>query len=173
MNDQIFLYIYYSLLLTSIVLFTISFFSSGSLLFNTSIIGYSIAIISLLLIMIFSISMIYKNYGSGYASLISILFTLGPFLFLFFLIGIYLYFLIRYKNLILDGNVAPSFYTFQHISIVLMLLQLFLFTYGTDLKTGKITKMNMSFIYLFCVIHLFILYTIRNILVYFTTDGFL
>jgi uncharacterized protein YybS (DUF2232 family) len=138
-------------------------------LFNTSITGYVLAVVSVLLMMIFSISSLYQYPSS---SVFSILLTLGPFFFLFFLIGVYLYFLITYKNLILDGNASPSFYTFQHISILLVLLQLFLFTYGTDSKTGKLSKTNMSLIYLLCVVHLFILYTIRNILVYFTTDGF-
>jgi len=169
MTEKVYFFVYYSFLITSAILFTISFFSSGSLLFNTSITGYVLAVVSVLLMMIFSISSLYQYPSS---SVFSILLTLGPFFFLFFLIGVYLYFLITYKNLILDGNASPSFYTFQHISILLVLLQLFLFTYGTDSKTGKLSKTNMSLIYLLCVVHLFILYTIRNILVYFTTDGF-
>jgi len=168
-TQKIYFFVYYSFLITSAILFTISFFSSGSLLFNTSIAGYLLAVVSLLLIMIFSVSSLYQYPTS---SVFSILLTLGPFFFIFFLIGLYLYFLITYKDLILDGNASPSFYTFQHISILLMVIQLVLFTYGTDAKTGKLSKINMSLIYLLCVIHLFILYTIRNILVYFTTDGF-
>jgi len=167
MIENIYLLVYYSFLITSIILFLISFFSSGSLLINTSIAGYVLSIVSLLLIMIYSISGIYKNSLTP----LQILFTLGPFFFSFFLIAFYLYFLITYKNRILDGNVTPSYYIFQHISILLMMLQLFLFTYGTDTKTGKISKVNMSFIYLLCVISLFVLYTIRHMLIYFVTDG--
>ena len=168
MTGKVYFFVYYSFLITSAILFTISFFSSGSLLFNTSITGYVLAVVSLLLMMIFSISSLYQYPSS---SVFSILLTLGPFFFLFFLIGVYLYFLITYKNLILDGNASPSFYTFQHISILLVLLQLFLFTSGTDSKTGSITKTNASFIYLLCFIQLFILYNIRNILVFFVSDG--
>ena len=109
MIEHIYFLVYYSLLMTSIILFTISFFSSGSLLLNTSIAGYVLSIISLLLMMTFSISTIYKYSLSP----LQIIFTLGPFFFLFFLIAFYLYFLITFKNRILDGTVSPSFYTFQ------------------------------------------------------------
>lgn len=169
MIEHIYFLVYYSLLITSIVLFTISFFSDGSLLLNTSITGYVLSIISILLMMTFSMKTIY-NYS---LSPIQIIFILGPFFFVFFLIAFYLYYLIAFKNRILDGTVAPSFYTFQHISILLMIVQLFLFTYGTDTKTGRMSKINTSFIYLLCIVNLFILYTIRHILVYFVTDGFI
>lgn len=168
MIEKVYFLVYYSLLITSITLFTISFFSSGSLLLNTSITGYILSIISLLLIMTFTISNIYKYSLSP----LQIIFTLGPFFFVFFLIAFYLYYLITFKTRILDQTISPSFYMFQHISILLIIVQLFLFTYGTHTKTGKISKMNTSLIYLLCVINLFILYTIRNILVYFVTDGF-
>jgi hypothetical protein len=118
--------------------------------------------------MTFSLGTIYKYSLSP----LQIIFTLGPFFFVFFLIAFYLYYLIAFKNRILDGTVSQSFYTFQHISILLMIVQLFLFTYGTDTKTGRISKINTSFIYMLCTVNLFILYTIRNILVYFVTDGF-
>ena len=168
MIESIYSFVYTSFLITSAILFIISFFSSGSLLFNTSIAGYVLTIVSLLLMMIFSLSNFYKN--SSF-SLQALLLTLGPFFFVFFLIGLYLFFLIKYKNPIVNGVVVPSFYTFQHISILLMILQVFLFSSGTDSKTGSITKTNASFIYLLCVIQLFILYTIRNILVFFVSDG--
>ena len=168
MTEYISLFVYYPFLITSIILFIISFFSSGSVLINTSIAGYILSIISLLLIMTITISNIYKN---SYPPL-QVFFNLGPFFFVFFLIGAYLYYLTTFKTRILDGTVSPSFYTFQNISILVMILQLFLFTYGTDNKTGKISKTSMSFIYLLSVISLFILYTIRHILLYFVTDGF-
>ena len=168
MTENIYLLVYYAFLITSIVLFTISFFSSGSLLYNTSIAGYVVTIITLLLMMVFVVSGILKYSPST----LQIFFSLGPFFFLFFLIAGYLYYLITFKTRILDGTVSPSFYTFQHISLLIMMLQLFLFSYGTDFKTGKLSKTNLSFIYLLCVISLFILYTIRHILLYFITDGF-
>ena len=168
MTDNIYLFVYYAFLITSFVLFTISFFSSGSLLFNTSIAGYVLTIITLLFMMVFVVSGIYKYSPS----ILQIFFSLGPFFFLFFLIACYLYYVITFKTRILDGTVSPSFYTFQHISLLIIILQLFLFTYGTDMKTGKLSKTNMSFIYLLCVIQLFVLYTIRHILIYFVTDGY-
>ena len=168
MTDNIYLFVYYAFLITSFVLFTISFFSSGSVLFNTSIAGYVLTIITLLLMMVFVVSGIYKYSPS----ILQIFISLGPFFFLFFLIGCYLYYVITFKTRILDGTVSPSFYTFQHISLLIIMLQLFLFTYGTDMKTGKLSKTNMSFIYLLCVIQLFVLYTIRHILFYFVTDGY-
>jgi len=168
MIEKVYFLVYYSLLITSIMLFSIAFFSSGSVMLNTSITGYVLTIISLLLMMTFSMSSIYKDSLSP----LQVIFTLGPFFFLFFLIAWYLYFLITFKNRILDETISPSFYTFQNISILLMIVQLLLFTYGTDTKTGNLSKINTSFIYLLSIINLFILYTIRHILVYFVTDGF-
>ena len=168
MIEKVYFLVYYSLLITSIMLFSIAFFSSGSLMLNTSITGYILTIISLLLMMTFSMSSIYKYSLSP----LQVIFTLGPFFFLFFLIAFYLYFLITFKNRILDETISPSFYIFQNISILLMIVQLLLFTYGTDTKTGNLSKINTGFIYLLCIINLFILYTIRHILLYFVTDGF-
>ena len=94
MIEKVYFLVYYSLLITSIMLFSIAFFSSGSVMLNTSITGYVLTIISLLLMMTFSMSSIYKDSLSP----LQVIFTLGPFFFLFFLIAWYLYFLITFKN---------------------------------------------------------------------------
>ena len=91
------------------------------------------------------------------------------------IIGVLLYLIITYSNLIGDGHVSDSYYIFSNISIVLFLLQIYLLYTNMDTpefkNTHKLSKLTSSLIYLLGVITSVCAIIIFTILKHFTTDG--
>ena len=95
---------------------------------------------------------------------------------MFFVIAFTLYLMIKYKPIIIDNHVSSNYNSFSNINIILIIIQLYIvytnITSDSFEKTGKISKVTSSMVYLLGVlsgISSIILYTILK---YFTTDGF-
>ena len=95
---------------------------------------------------------------------------------MFFVIAFTLYLMIKYKPIIIDNHVSSSYNSFSNINIILIIIQLYIvytnITTDSFEKTGKISKVTSSMVYLLGIlsgISSIILYTILK---YFTTDGF-
>lgn len=167
--NKIYYNVYYAFTLASAVLLAISLFTSGTTSIDTSLTAFSTLTVSILMVMVFLLNTMVSTKTS---SVLQSLFILGPFLCIFFIIACFIYLFVTYKNQISENHVSSSFFTFQKISVILILVQSYLFYTGMNVDTGKISKSTVSFIYLICVINFFILFMIRNMLVYFVTDGF-
>ena len=171
--------IYKAFIISSIVSFLISIFSTGKTAYNSLISGYSSLTLGLMMILTIVITKIMKlNSGSTTKELLlTILMSLGPFLLMMFIIGFILYLIIVYKDPILENHVSNSYYTFSNITIILLLIQIFI-VYSKILDTkefeesGKISKILSSLLYLLGVLSLYSTMIIYIILKYFITDGF-
>ena len=171
--------IYKAFIISSIVSFLISIFSTGKTAYNSLISGYSSLTLGLMMILTIVITKIMKlNSGSTTKELLlTILMSLGPFLLMMFIIGFILYLIIVYKDPILENHVSNSYYTFSNITIILLLMQIFI-VYSKILDTkefeesGKISKILSSLLYLLGVLSLYSTMIIYIILKYFITDGF-
>ena len=90
-------------------------------------------------------------------------------------IGVLLYLIIKYSNLISNGHVSDNYYIFSNISICLFLLQIYLMYTNMDSpefkQTHKLTKLTSSLIYLLGVITSVCAMILFAILTHFTTDG--
>jgi hypothetical protein len=108
--------------------------------------------------------------------LYTILLTAGPFLLMLGVISFILYLMIKYKNIILDNHVSSSYNSFSNINIILILIQLYIvytnISSDSFEKTGKISKVTSSVVYLLGVLSAISSIIIYTILKYFTTDGF-
>lgn len=84
--------------------------------------------------------------------------------------------MIKYKSIILDNHVSGGYNSFSNINVILILLQLYIVytNINTDSfeKTGKISKVTSSVIYLLSILTGISSIIIYTILKYFTTDGF-
>jgi lysylphosphatidylglycerol synthetase-like protein (DUF2156 family) len=171
--------IYKAFIISSIVSFLISIFSTGKTAYNSLISGYSSLTLGLMMILTIVITKIMKlNSGSTTKELLlTILMSLGPFLLMMFIIGFILYLIIVYKDPILENHVSNSYYTFSNITIILLLIQIFI-VYSKILDTkefeesGKISKILSSLLYLLGVLSLYSTMIIYIVLKYFRTDGF-
>ena len=170
--------VYKALILTSVIAFLISFFSSGTISLGAILAGYSVLILGILMILLILFNQIMK--GTQDQSMLQILYSIllmaGPFLLMLGVIGFVLYLIIFYKNIIIDGYISDSYYTFSNITIILLLLQIYIvFTnINTDRfeTTGKISKVTSSLIYLLGVLTIMSSLIIFTVLKYFRTDGF-
>lgn len=169
--------IYKAFIIASVIMFVISFFTSGQTTIGSLITAYSTLSISLIMIMLILISNVLKmNQGQNTFSLIlSILFTSGPFLLMFAIVGLMLYCIITYSSAIGLGNISNSYYTFSNIIVILFLIQIYLL-YGNITsekfqQTGKVSKVTLGIVYLIGTISAICSITIYTILKYFTTDG--
>jgi hypothetical protein len=108
--------------------------------------------------------------------LYTILLTAGPFLLMLGVIAFILYLMIKYKSNILDNHVSNGYNSFSNINIILILIQLYIvytnITSENFEKTGKMSKVTSSIVYLLGVLSAISSIILYTILKYFTTDGF-
>lgn len=169
--------IYKAFILASVVLFIVSFFTSGDSPIGSLITAYSTLTISIIMIMLILLNNILRvSQGQSIFNLIlSIMLTSGPFLLMLAVVGIMLFCIISYSSAIGKGNVSNNYYTFSNIIVILFLLQIYLL-YGNIVsdkfqQTGKISKITLSMVYLVGTITAICSLIVFTILRYFTTDG--
>lgn len=104
-------------------------------------------------------------------------YTTGPFLMLIGIIGYTVFLLIKYKSRISEGNVAPGYASFTNIFVILILIQLFIFYFGTTnaksnfKETGRLNKIYGALLYFVGIISIVTVKTLEIILSKFSTDG--
>jgi len=169
--------IYKAFILASVIMFIVSFFTSGETTIGSLITAYSTLSLSIIMIMLILINNILKvSQGQSLFNLIlSILLTSGPFLLMFAIIGLMLYCIISYSTSIGKGNVSGNYYTFSNIIVILFLIQIYML-YGNIMsdkfqQTGRISKVTLGMVYLVGTITGICSIIIYTILKYFTTDG--
>ena len=172
-----YIWIYKTVILVSVILFIISFFTSGNTTINALISSYSFLIFSILMILIMLLNnvMTITQGKPTFEIITTILMSLGPFLLMLAVIGLILYLIITYRKIIGEGHVSNGYYTFSNISIILFLLQIYLLYSNMNTEkfktTGKLSSITSSLIYLLGVISSMCALILYTILKYFTTDG--
>lgn len=161
--------IYKACILSSIVAFLIAIFTTSQTSLGAYIAGYSVLTIGVMMILIILFNGILRANG-GVGQVIS---ESGPFLLMFGIVAFMLYLLIRYKNNIIDGHVSPGYNTFNIITILLILCQIFLLYRSINNDNSfHISKTTTSIIYLLGVLTAISSITLYTILKYYSTDGF-
>ena len=169
--------VYKALIYASVILFLISFGTSGNTTIGALISGYSALTLSILMILIMLLNnVMMTTQGKGTLEIITtILMASGPFLLMLAVIGFILYLIITYSKIISEGYVSNGYYTFSNISIILFLLQIYLLYSNMDTEkfkqTYKLSSITSSLIYLLGVITSICALILYTILKYFTTDG--
>ena len=170
--------IYKACIYASIVAFILGFFSSSSTSLGAYLAGYSVLTFGIMMILIVLFSHVLKVTANAppLQMLYSIFITSGPFILMLGVISFVLYSLIRYKNNIIEGHIAPGYNSFSNIIVILLMMQLFIVINNINTEkfetTGKMSKVVSSTIYLLGIltgISSIILYTILK---YYSTDGF-
>jgi hypothetical protein len=170
--------IYKSLIIASVISFIIYFFSSGSISLGALISGYSVLILSVVMILyiiLFNMMQVNQN-NNFFKTFISMIIACGPFFLLLGVIGFVLFLVISYKNRILLGHVSNGYTTFTNITIIMVLLQVYLVYNGINTEkfetTRTLSKMTTSVLYLYGVITAICSITLFTILSKFSADGF-
>ena len=169
--------VYKAFMMVCIICFLISFSTSGETKFNSTLAGYILLILSILLILIILTKNILQvtNGKSMFQSILTMIMTLGPFMLTLGTMGFLLYLFIYYKTHIIENHVLPTFYNFSQIISFLLLAQLYIIY--TNIKsdsfeaTKKISKSMYSLLYLFGTLILILTLIMYSILKYFRTDG--
>ena len=170
--------IYKACIITAVIAFIIGIFTQSQTSLGAYISGYSVLIFGIMMILVILIyNVLSGNQGaSSLQTLYSIMLTAGPFILILAIIGFVLYLLINYRNLIISGNIAPGYNSFNTIITMLIFIQLYLVYNNISSDrfqtTGKISRVTSSFIYLLGVITAICSIILYTILKYFTTDGF-
>lgn len=169
--------IYSALIISSSIGFIIGFFTEGDTSFGATLSGYSVLILAIMMIL----TILFRNilFTSGNQSSLQILLTIfattGPFILMLLVIGVILYLTISGKDRIISGQVAPSYYTFSNIAIILFMLQTY--TVYKNLNTlnnsGKISPLTASLLYLFGVLSVVCAMILFTVIKYYQTDGFI
>ena len=170
--------IYKAFIISAIISFVIGFFSEGNVSLGSYITGYSVLILGIMMILLILFNSIMKitEGQSIFQILYTILLTAGPFLLMLGVIAFILYLMITYKSIILQGHVANGYHSFSNINIILILIQLYIvytnISSDSFEKTGKMSKVTSSMVYLLGVLSAITSIILYTILRYFTTDGF-
>jgi hypothetical protein len=170
--------IYKAFIISAIISFVIGFFSEGKVSLGSYITGYSVLILGIMMILLILFNSIMKiTEGQSILQILyTILLTAGPFLLMLGVIAFILYLMIKYKSIILQDHVANGYHTFSNINIILILIQLYIvysnISSDSFEKTGKMSKVTSSMVYLLGVLSAITSIILYTILRYFTTDGF-
>ena len=170
--------IYKAFIISAIVSFIIGFFSQGKVSLGSYIAGYSVLILGIMMILLILFNSIMKiTEGQSILQILyTILLTAGPFLLMLGVIAFVLYLMITYKSIILQDHVANGYHSFSNINIILILIQLYIvytnISSDSFEKTGKMSKVTSSIVYLLGVLSAISSIILFTILRYFTTDGF-
>ncbi len=160
------------------IAFTLGFFMDSTTSLGAYLAGYSVLILGIMMILIILFTNVLKTTAndSTIQIIYSILITAGPFILILGIISFVLYSLIRYKNIIVNGNVAPSYNSFSNIIVILLMLQLYIVVTNISNErfesTGKLSKVTNSIIYLLGVLTGISSIILNTILKYYSTDGF-
>ena len=177
MND-LYSSIYKAFIYAGMIAFIIGFFTDYKTSLGAYITGYSVFILAVLMILIILFSNILKvsTNDSNFKFIYTVLFISGPFLLILCIISFILYLLINYKDNISQGNVAPSYYSFTNIIIMLLFIQFYLVYTNINTEkfiiTSKMPKITSSILYLLGVITSVCSIILYTILKYYSTDGF-
>jgi hypothetical protein len=173
---------YITLIIVGVILLFATVGSSSVNALNGTIAGYALLGAGILLLVSFLLYGVFTNRKeesvlakNGRQMFMSAIYTGGPFFVVLGIIGYTLYLLITYKNRISEGNVSPGYASFTNISIILILMQLYLFYLGTQKenfkKTSRLDRVYSMLLYFVGIINIVTVITIGIILAYFSTDG--
>jgi len=169
-TDTIVAKTYTSLIITGAIIICLTIGTSSVASVSGTIVGYSFIAVGFLILSGVSMSKMREN-----ASLMSFLYTIGPFLLIIASIFYVIYLLSFYFNKITSGNVSNGYYSFSKIVLVLIVSQLIVFYYGTQEKTFKmshsLSKIYGMLLYLIGLLAIISIYSLGTILAYFSTDG--
>lgn len=169
---------YKGFIFASIIAFIIGFFSSGAVSLDSYIAGCVALILGIMLVMIILImKTLTTSQNSGILESIYLTYSpLGPFFLMLGVVAFILSLMIIYKTPIIEQKVSHSYYTFSNISIIILLFQIYIVYTNINTtnfeKTGKMSKVTSSIIYLLGILGMICSVILFNILKYFTTDGF-
>jgi hypothetical protein len=168
--------VYKAFIVASVISFVISLFSSGEVSYGSSITGYSVLTLGIMMILIIIIQNILKiTEGQSIIKIIlEVFISCGPLLLLLGITGFMLYLIINYKSLIISGHVSSNYYSFTNITIILLLLQVYIIYSNIDSQKnqGRLNKVTSCLLYLLAILTTTCSIVIFTILKYFTTDGF-
>ena len=175
---------YMALIMVGIILLFATIGSTSMDSLNGSIAGYVLVGSGILILVSYLLNGVINNKSDeGKASLgnknrwtiMSIIYTAGPFLVLIGIVSYVLYLLFTFKDRIAEGRIAPGYINFTNISVILILLQLFLFYMGTLKQSFKdeqrLDRVYSGLLYFIGIINIVAVITIGIILKYFSTDG--
>jgi hypothetical protein len=171
--------VYKAFILGTIISFIISVSTSGVTSYNSSIAGYSILILAIMMILTMLITKVLKTTTPNLSTMqiiLPMLSQLGPFLLMLAIIAFILYLIVNYKSPILENHISQNYHTFSNITIILILVQLFIVYKNIFTKefesSGKLSKTTSASLYLVGLLSLTSTSIIYIILKYFRTDGF-
>jgi hypothetical protein len=169
--------VYRSFLIACIWIFLFSFGFTGETKFNCMITGYSLLIITILLIMIvilYNVSINIQN-ASMMSALFNILINTGPYILMLFTLCVIVYIQITYKNEIISGHISQGYTSFSNIALVLFMVQVYILYSNMNSPnyqtTGKLPRVISGLIYFLDILEIITASILFVILKYFTTDG--
>jgi hypothetical protein len=175
--NNIFIFMYKSILFVSVIFLILSFFLSGHGQVGSLIAGYSSLILSIIMIIIMLVTISYKVVkDAGILSTMKTIFTsIGSPLLILAILGFSLYLVITYYNIIVNDRVANGYYVFSYITTFLILLVSYLLYSNINSpefeKSGRLPSTQNAFAYLISLVALSSTMIVSTILRYFTTDG--
>lgn len=169
--------VYKGFIISSAISFLLYFFTNGNTSFGSLVAGYSVLSLGIMLILIFLLNSITKISNQNTTQMLYSSFLVSlPFLLLLAILGIMLYLIISNKSRIIDGKVSETFYSFNNIIVILILLQVYIIYKNIDNEkfetTNRISKLTASLCNLISVLAGICTLIVFVVLTYYKTDGF-
>jgi len=168
--------IYKAFIMTSMILFSIYFLTTGPLASNSLMAAYVTLVlgISMILLILFNNSLKNNQGVSGAQQTLAMLMISGPFLLMMGIVCFVMYMTSAYSKHISSGHVSNGYYVFSNMLVSLLLIQVIM-VYNEISKVNTdspvVSKVTTSLIYLLSLLTGLCSGVLYVILRYYTTDG--
>ena len=169
--------LYKGFIITTVLLFLISLGTKGETQFGAVIAGFSVLIVSILMIMtdLLALAIPSMRGASMLKSFLSVLIIFGPFIFMLAIISFVIYLLVTYMNEIIQGNVSSTYSSISNSLIILFLAQIYVLyttiTSDSFVTTKKVNSLTSMVLYLLNIIGVVCTIIMLTLLKYYKTDG--
>ena len=162
--------LYKGFIITSVLLFLISLGTTGETNIGSVIAGFSVLIVSILMIMtdLLAVAIPSMRGAPMFKSFLSVLLIAGPFIFMLAIISVVIYLLVTYMNEIIEGHVSSTYGSISNSLIILFLAQIYVLY--TTITSDSFVATSMV-LYLLNIIGVVCTIIMITVLKYYTTDG--
>lgn len=164
-------------ILTAFISFTIGIFGNTEISTNGYITAYSITIFVILLLLTYFISILIRGEISTLSILYMFLMGMGPLVFMLVVLSLVVYVIFKYRTNIIKNDIGGDYIWYSESIVLVVLLQLLaIYVMLRDdrfERTGQMSQLTSSILYLLGVFSLMSYIPMYNILHFYTTDGFI
>lgn len=164
--------LYKACMYASGIAFLLGFFTEKTTSYGAYLAGYSVLTLGIMMLLVVLFARLDIAHSSLTQLAYSILSTSGPFVLMLGVLTFVLYNLVAFQRTIVQGHVAPSYYSFSNLVVILLMVQLYMVIQHLNSGRPGLPRVTTSVLYLLGTVTGMCAVLLHTVLKYYSTDGF-